>query len=181
MKKEYAVALEKAAEYHGDQTMLDGEPYIVHLITVAHKVKQLYMRCYREHPPAELMQTALLHDILEDTDYRYDSLCKDFGKEVADNVHALTKLEDEPKELRMRNSLERIALQKYAPMVKMADRIINLSCAPLQWSEKKIMRYRDEALEIHRALGHFNEVFASALMESIERYTDTIRTSLAGR
>lgn len=55
-------------------------------------------------------------------------------------------------------------------MVKLADRITNLQPPPPHWTEVRIARYRDEAIEIHRALGEASEVLSSRLLLKIEEY-----------
>jgi len=125
------------------------------------------------------IQCALLHDTIEDTDITYEQLVEKFGVDVADGVLALTKdksvgaglPEQQRKERQMADSLERIRKQpKEIWMVKMADRITNLQPPPSYWTPEKIIRYREEACEIHEALNNGNQYLSNRLKEKIEGY-----------
>ena len=60
--------LNLATEAHNTQTRKDGSPFINHPIAVA---QNLYHFGFKD---IELLSAALLHDVLEDTDYTLDSL-----------------------------------------------------------------------------------------------------------
>ena len=89
-----------------------------------------------EEPPENpdlIIQAALLHDVLEDTQTERGELVSEFGDEVAAVVKALTKSKDSnlTKSEKMADSLDRIVtVGKPAAIVKMCDRITNLQ--PLQ-------------------------------------------------
>jgi (p)ppGpp synthase/HD superfamily hydrolase len=125
------------------------------------------------------VQSALLHDTLEDTAATYGQLMDRFGPGVADGVQALTKNDDlgsglppaECSRIRMADSLKRIQGQPQEIwMVKMADRITNLQPPPKGWSEEKIDRYRLEAVEIHQALKEASPCLAHRLQNKIAIY-----------
>ena len=62
-------------EKHKDQKDKSNIPYVYHPLHVA------------ENLPDEITTTvALLHDVVEDTNYNYDEVEKEFGKHVADLV-----------------------------------------------------------------------------------------------
>jgi len=80
-------AVSFAARAHRSSMRKDGvTPYIAHpmrvTLTVLHKFD-----CDDE----VALAAALLHDVIEDTTTDYDDLLKQFGKEVADTVAALSK------------------------------------------------------------------------------------------
>lgn len=80
-----AKAIKVAVEAHADQFRSNGEPYIAHPIAVMNKIK--FVRPDDE----ELLAIAVLHDVMEDTDYSYCDCLGDFSRRVADGVYDLTK------------------------------------------------------------------------------------------
>jgi len=115
---------------------------------------------------------AILHDTLEDTELTYLDLAASFGTEIAEGVLALTKNEKLPsKEEQMKDSLKRIKLQpKEIWMVKMADRISNLSYPPFYWNKEKKQAYRNEGQLILDELGSCNKVLYERLNQRIADY-----------
>ena len=92
--KEYApnanVELVEKAYYfgkkaHEGQFRKSGEPYFIHPIAVAHILASMEL-------DIETITAGLLHDVVEDTEYTYEDIEKEFGKEVADLVDGVTKL-----------------------------------------------------------------------------------------
>jgi (p)ppGpp synthase/HD superfamily hydrolase len=55
-------------------------------------------------------------------------------------------------------------------MVKLADRIANLSPPPHDWSREKRERYREEAIEIHAALHPASAYLGQRLLAKIDSY-----------
>ncbi|MEM7129043.1 MAG: HD domain-containing protein [Chloroflexota bacterium] len=123
------------------------------------------------------IQCALLHDVVEDTEYTIESVAQRFGNSVADGVAALTKDKTlATKQEQMADSLRRIREQPVEVwMVKLADRITNLSEPPFYWSDEKKSAYREEAVTIHRALHEANASLASRLSGKIEVYGQYIK------
>ena len=65
-----------------------GEPYIYHPIAVAHIVaKEIGLG-------ATSIVCALLHDVVEDTDYEIEDIERLFGNKVAKIIEGLTKISD---------------------------------------------------------------------------------------
>lgn len=79
-------AFDIALDAHKDQRRKTGEPYIYHPIEVAKIVAN------EIGLGATSIACALLHDVIEDSDYTYDDLSKLFGKTIADIVNGLTKI-----------------------------------------------------------------------------------------
>ena len=79
-------AFDVALDAHKDQRRKTGEPYIYHPIEVAKIVAN------EIGLGATSIVCALLHDVIEDSDYTYDDIKKLFGKMVADIVNGLTKI-----------------------------------------------------------------------------------------
>lgn len=79
-------AFDIALDAHKDQRRKTGEPYIYHPIEVAKIVAN------EIGLGATSIACALLHDVIEDSEYTYDHLKKIFGKNIADIVNGLTKI-----------------------------------------------------------------------------------------
>ena len=70
---------------HDGITRKSGEPYILHPIAVS---------CILAHMrlDAETLMAALLHDVIEDTDFSKEDIAEKFGKTVSELVDGVTKL-----------------------------------------------------------------------------------------
>ena len=79
-------AFDIALDAHKDQRRKSGEPYIYHPIAVA-KIVATEIGL-----GANSIACALLHDVIEDSDYTYEDLKKIFGGKIADIVNGLTKI-----------------------------------------------------------------------------------------
>src|SRR5277367_6961275 len=77
-------AYEIAAERHRDQFRHSGDPYVSHLLEVAHILADMRM-------DATTLAAALLHDVIEDTEFPLSRLEERFGAEVAQLVEGVTK------------------------------------------------------------------------------------------
>ncbi len=121
-------AYEFAALAHKDARRKSGEPYIFHPIAVAIIVaKEIGMG------PTSIT-SALLHDVVEDTEYTEEFICQEFGPKVARVVKGLTKLSG----IDFQNSIESIQAENYRKivnslsedirviLVKLADRLHNM-------------------------------------------------------
>lgn len=79
-------AFDIALDAHKDQRRKTGEPYIYHPIEVAKIVAN------EIGLGATSIACALLHDVVEDSDYTYEDLRKLFGEKIANIVNGLTKI-----------------------------------------------------------------------------------------
>lgn len=165
-----------AASQHQDQTYFGprpGEtwPYLHHIGQVSFEIMQT---CHQEpgHRAELALLCAVLHDILEDTDLNYNVVEKEFGQEVAQGVQALSKNANiADKTAQMQDSLDRIRTQPRAVwLVKMADRISNLTAPPAHWSSGKRAAYKQEAQLIHDALAEASPYLAGRLQLRIDTY-----------
>ena len=112
-------AYELARSAHSGQMRDEGTPYIVHPLRVAVSlVDELNL-----YSP-QLICSALLHDVIEDSDTTREDIAVVFGDEIAEVVWLLTKLQ----EVGLREYLARIeaAADTGAPIVKLCDRLDNL-------------------------------------------------------
>ena len=122
IQKAYNYAVEK----HGTQLRKSGEPYIIHPTNVAYTIAELGL-------DEQTICSALLHDVVEDTDATYEDIEREFGKEVADMVDGVTKLKQIG-----HASIEENQVENYRKMflamgkdirviiIKLADRLHNM-------------------------------------------------------
>lgn len=139
-------AFETAREYHGDQRRRSGEPYIIHPIAVADILVDLGMDW-------QSIVAALLHDVVEDTDYTIEQLRASFGGEVAVLVDGVTKLGQvhinsrDSKEQQQAENVRKMLLAMSKDIrviiVKLADRLHNMRTLEYVTPQKQ----RDKALE----------------------------------
>src|SRR6202049_4232805 len=78
-------AYEIAAERHRDQVRSSGDPYLSHLLEVAHILAHRRL-------DATTLTAALLHDVIEDTEFPVSRIEERFGAEVAHLVEGVTKI-----------------------------------------------------------------------------------------
>jgi (p)ppGpp synthase/HD superfamily hydrolase len=99
-----------------------GKPYVGHLIRVASNV--LGSSDIRE----SLTTIALLHDLIEDTNWTEENLRKEFTDEVVDAVVALTKVKGETNE----EYITKVLGNKLSVKVKLADLKDNMDITRLK-------------------------------------------------
>lgn len=75
-----------ARQAHKGVRRLSGEPYIMHPIAVAQ------IACEEMGLGSTSICAALLHDVVEDTDYTVEDIENIFGKKIASIVDGLTKI-----------------------------------------------------------------------------------------
>jgi (p)ppGpp synthase/HD superfamily hydrolase len=167
----YIKACRFAAQAHHGQLLPGTElPYLLHLNLVSMEIIAA-LSAESGHDGDLAVQCALLHDTIEDTDITYAQIESIFGVKVADGVAALSKNPALEKSQQLLDSLERIKLQPIEIwMVKLADRITNLQPPPPHWTPAKIVKYRDEAIEIHIHLQAASPFLASRLADKIQNY-----------
>ena len=110
---------------HSGITRKSGEPYIVHPIAVS---------CILAHMrlDADTLMAALLHDVIEDTDYTKEEISERFGKVVADLVDGVTKLTHSSdkqynKAASFRKILQATLQDPRVIIIKLADRYHNMT------------------------------------------------------
>lgn len=164
-----------AAQAHAGQTMPGGSdlPYLVHIGSVALEVMAALAA---EGGNADLaLPCAILHDTIEDTAATEEQVAEAFNKRIAAGVLALSKDPAIPDKLgQMRDSLRRIREQpREVWVVKLADRIVNLSDPRPYWSAERRQYYADEARIILAELGEASPFLAERLGRMIERFPVT--------
>jgi (p)ppGpp synthase/HD superfamily hydrolase len=167
----YIKACRFAAIAHRGQIVPGSDlPYLLHLNFVSMEIIAA-LTVESGYDGDLAVQCALLHDTIEDTNTTYEQIRSSFGTRVADGVQALSKNPDLEKSQRLTDSLTRIKQQPIEIwMVKLADRITNLQPPPAHWTNEKILRYREEAVEIHTQLQSASPYLASRLAGKIHNY-----------
>src|SRR6187455_724139 len=119
-------AAEFGAEAHEGQKRLSGEPYISHPVAAAEILAEL-------HLDADTIVGAILHDVIEDTPVAKEEIEKRFGKDVAEIVDGVTKLDqikfksrEEAQAESFRKMLLAMVRDLRVIMVKLADRTHNM-------------------------------------------------------
>ncbi len=140
-------ALRFAAQKHTRQRRKDADasPYINHPIAVA----EVLARVGGVNDLA-LLQAAILHDTIEDTQTTPEELDERFGQEVRLLVQEVTDDKSLPKEERKRLQIEHAPhLSAGAKQIKMADKICNLGditpTEPPDWPLDRKHTYLDWA------------------------------------
>ncbi len=138
---------------HKNQRRRSGEPYIMHPVAVAKILFKLGM-------DNECIIGALLHDVVEDTEYDLDYIKKEFGDEVALLVDGVTKLGQISLSSREEVQAENIRKMFIAMnedirviIIKLCDRLHNMRTLehmpPHKQREKSL-----ETLEIYAPIAH---------------------------
>jgi len=119
-------AAEFGASAHKGQKRLSGEPFIAHPVAAASILADL-------HLDADTIIAAILHDVIEDTPTPKDQLAARFGKDVAELVDGVTKLDqikfksrEEAQAESFRKMLLAMVRDLRVVLVKLADRTHNM-------------------------------------------------------
>lgn len=126
-KKTYYKSVDLSTKIHDGQLDKGGNPYIRHVLSVAHKTYKIVdLREYR-NPENEKFAwvcstVAILHDTLKDSKITVDDLNALFDKEIVDAVIALTQQENES----YSNYIKRVSENIIATYVKYCDLEDNL-------------------------------------------------------
>lgn len=167
----YLKAIRFAGEAHKNQKLPNSDiSYVVHLANVA--METIFALQTDKSMNAELaVQSALLHDCIEDTEVTFEQIAEEFSYDIAKGVMALTKNEELDKSIQLSDSIDRILKEpKEIWIVKMADRITNLQKPPDKWTNEKKKNYQKEAKMIYEKLHTANEFIADRLLQKIDQY-----------
>jgi len=134
-----------AQEKHKNQKRKDGvTPYSDHLEGVVNRLKNLGVT------DKDVLCTAWLHDIIEDTDVTFDQINERFGREIAVMVLSLSKDQNIPKkdrEMQYINQLKDAPLKtKIIKLCDISANLKDLANAPISKTQKnkqikKILHY----------------------------------------
>ena len=149
LDKAYSIA----KKHHENQYRKSGEPFVVHPLEVAGILADI-----------ELDQTsiiaALLHDLIEDTEFTYEKVKTEFGEKIANIINGVTKLDrivfssrEEKQVENLRKMIIAMSEDVRIIVVKLADRLHNMrTISPLS-KEKRIFK-SIETLEVYAPIAH---------------------------
>ena len=154
-----------SAAAHEGQMRKSGEPYITHPVSVAGILADL-------HLDVPTLVAALLHDVVEDTGVTKQEISDLFGKQVAELVDGLSKLDKIEFQSAMQAQAENFRKMLLAMsqdvrviLVKLADRLHNMSTLSAMSPEKRRNTAR-ETLEIYAPIA--NRLGLNAIYQELE-------------
>ncbi|PHR93252.1 MAG: bifunctional (p)ppGpp synthetase/guanosine-3',5'-bis(diphosphate) 3'-pyrophosphohydrolase [Robiginitomaculum sp.] len=141
---------------HGDQMRHSGDPYYAHPITVAEILANLRM-------DVDSICTALLHDVLEDTDTTETEMRAEFGDTITELVKGVTKLgqlelssTDLTRESKQAENFQKFVLAMSKDvrvlLVKLCDRLHNMRTLQYHPKVSSQRRISMETMEIYAPL-----------------------------
>ena len=147
-------AFNLANEAHGEQRRKSGEPYIIHPIAVS---TILFDELGMDMPS---IAAAILHDVVEDTDYELSDIKTQFGDEIALLVDGVTKInrmhissKEEQQAENLRKMLMAMSQDIRVIIIKLADRVHNIRTLQYVPEEKRRLTAK-ETLEIYAPIAH---------------------------
>lgn len=153
-RKLIRLAFNTSVDAHKNQRRKSGEPYVFHPIAVAKIVAS------KIGLDATCIASALLHDVIEDTNYNEKKIEKLFGKTICKIVIGLTKISKLKKEKNIslqaenfRKMLLTLNDDVRVILIKIADRLHNMQTLDAMPPEKQI-KIASETLYIYAPIAH---------------------------
>ena len=153
-RKLIRLAFNTSVDAHKNQRRKSGEPYVFHPIAVAKIVAS------KIGLDATCIAAALLHDVIEDTEYNESKIQKLFGKTISKIVVGLTKISKLKKEKNIslqaenfRKMLLTLNDDVRVILIKIADRLHNMRTLEVLSPEKQI-KIASETLYIYSPIAH---------------------------
>ena len=148
-------AFKIANEAHWNMRRKSGEPYIIHPISVAKIVNQ------EIGLGAKSIAVALLHDVVEDTEYSLDDVKRDFDPKIASLIDGLTKIsgtynKENSSSLQAENfrkMLLTLSDDLRVILIKIADRLHNMRTLDSMPEHKKL-KVAGETIFLYAPLAH---------------------------
>ena len=153
-RKLIRLAFNTSVDAHKNQRRKSGEPYVFHPISVAKIVAS------KIGLDATCIAAALLHDVIEDTDYDEKKITEIFGKTICKIVVGLTKIsklsKDENVSLQAENFRKMLLTLNddvRVILIKIADRLHNMQTLDSMPNGKQI-KIASETLYIYAPIAH---------------------------
>ena len=173
-KKLVRKAFDLAVEAHKDMRRKTGEPYIYHPLTVA------TIAAAEIGLGTTSVVWALLHDVVEDTDYTLEDIRGLFGDKVASIIDGLTKIKgifDQKNPSIQAENFKKILLtlsdDVRVILIKLADRLHNMRTLDALPAEKRL-KVASETIYLYAPLAHRLGLHAikSEMEDLALKYTD---------
>lgn len=153
-------AFDLANKAHYNMRRRSGEPYIIHPIEVAKIVN------HEIGLGAKSIASALMHDVVEDTEYTLEDIRRHFGDKITSIVDGLTKISgtynNETNSLQAENfrkMLLTLSDDLRVILIKTADRLHNMRTLD-SLPERKKMKVAGETIYLYAPLAHRLGLFA---------------------
>ena len=149
-----------ANQAHAGMRRRDGDPYIMHPLAVARIV------CGEMGLGSTSIRAALLHDVVEDTEYVVEDISNMFGEKTAELVYGLTKISGgvfANKDAKQIENLRRLLITMNKDirvvLIKIADRLHNMRTLGAMRADKQY-KIASETMFIYAPLAHRLGLFA---------------------
>lgn len=152
-KKTIRAAFDLALDAHKDMRRKTGEPYIYHPIAVARIAAQ------EIGLGTTSIVCALIHDVVEDSDYTVEDIKRKFGEKTSKIVDGLTKIKDvfdhtdSMQAENFRKMLLTLSDDVRVILVKLCDRLHNMRTLD-SMSRKNQLKIASETLFLYAPLAH---------------------------
>ncbi len=142
-----------AVTHHGDQKRKSGEPYIIHPVQVAYILSTLGL-------DDSTICSALMHDLVEDTDVTLEDISNEFSPEIAEMVNGVTKLgkinyvsAEEQQVENYRKMFLAMGKDIRVILIKLSDRLHNMRTLKFLTRDRQIANAK-ETLDLYAPLAN---------------------------
>jgi len=158
-------ALELAKESHKDQKRDEGQDYFIHPIRIVNCL--IYELDIKD---SNLLISALLHDVVEDSEMTLGEINKKFGKKVEELVNKLTRNKDKETKREKFNKLMKESDE--VRLIKTVDWLDNLRSFPYRKDRgERYCRHLKEASEMYLPLAQsINNYLTSEMKKIIKKF-----------
>jgi GTP diphosphokinase / guanosine-3',5'-bis(diphosphate) 3'-diphosphatase len=168
------IAFNVSSEAHKEMRRKSGEPYIYHPLEVA-------LVCVEEIGLGTTsIVAALLHDVVEDTDWELEDIEREFGPKVAQIIDGLTKISgvfeygSSQQAENFRKMLLTLSDDVRVILIKLADRLNNMRTLESMPRHKQL-KIASETMYLYAPLAHRLGLYSikSELEDLYLKYTDS--------
>jgi guanosine-3',5'-bis(diphosphate) 3'-pyrophosphohydrolase len=142
-----------ASQAHAHQNRKSGEPFFTHALTVTSILADLRL-------DVDTLIAAMVHDVVEDTDYTLEDITQRFGDEVANMVDGVTKISglyNVNKEARKAETYRKLVLaiarDPRTILIKLADRLHNMRTIEFLAKDRQV-DIAQETMDVYVPFAH---------------------------